>query len=65
MLRCGLKSLEELDATKEAERLSMVFIEPLARNKDSNNPSEPSSCGIMDLIIIEAFSTDFNPSDPL
>ena len=64
ILRYSLKSLEELDTTKEAERLSIVSVEPLAGNEDLNNPSEPSSYSIIDLTMVEAFSADFNPSDP-
>ena len=65
MLRCSLKSLEELDTTEEAERLLIVSIEPLARNEDSfpNGPPEPSSCGIMDSTMVEALSANFNPSN--
>ena len=66
MLRRGLKSLEELDAAKEVERLSVVSIEPLTRNEDSfpNNPPEPGSYSIMDSTIVKALSADFNPSNP-
>ena len=64
MLYCGLKSLEELDIAKEVERLSIVSVEPLARNGDSNNPSEPSSYSVIDSAVVEALSADFNPSDP-
>ena len=64
ILYYSLKSLEELDTIKEVERLSIVSTEPLARTEDSNDPSEPGSCGIIDLTIVEALSADFNPSDP-
>ena len=64
ILRYSLKSLEELDAVEEAERLSIVSVEPLAGNEDLNNPSEPSSYSIIDLTIVEALSADFNPSNP-
>ena len=64
ILRYSLKTLEELNTTKEAERLSVVPVEPSARNEDSNDPSEPSSYSIMDLTVVEALSADFNPSNP-
>ena len=66
ILHCGLKSQEELDTTKEVERLLVVPIEPLAINKNSllNNPPELGSCGVIDSAVVEALSADFNPSNP-
>ena len=66
ILRYNLKSLEELDIAKEAKRLLIVSIEPLARNEDSfpNDPSEPGSYSIIDSTIVEALSADFNPFNP-
>ena len=66
MLRYSLKSLDELDIAKEAERLLVVPIEPLVENKTSllNSPSKPGSYSIIDSVIVEALSADFDPSDP-
>ena len=66
ILRYSLKLLEELDAAKEAERLLVVPVEPLAENKNSflNDPPKPSSYSIMDSAVVEALSANFDPSDP-
>ena len=64
ILRRGLKSLDELDATEEAERLtaekpSIVEDTPLL-----TKPSKPGSFSKIDPAVIEALSADFDPSNP-
>ena len=65
ILRRGLKSLEELDATEESERLIAVPIVPVVEGKNPfpNGSSEPGSLSVMDSAVIEALSASFDPSD--
>ena len=66
ILRYSLKSLNELDIAKEAERLLIISKEPPIKSKNSfpSNPFKPGSYSIMDSAIVKAFSADFDPSNP-
>ena len=67
MLRCGLKTLDELNATKEAERSPATPETVIIRNRgpSSDNPSKPFSSGPSNPAAPENPSVDFDPSDPL
>ena len=58
MLRYGLKTLDKLDTTKEAERLTAENPPKTDRSSSLNNPNP------IDLAILEALSSNFDPSDP-
>ena len=58
MLRCGLKTLDKLDTTKEAERLATENPPITDRSSSLNNPNP------VDLAILEALFSGFDPSDP-
>ena len=58
MLRRGLKTLDKLDAIKEAERLATKNPPRTNRSSSLNNPNP------VDLAILEVLFSDFNPSDP-
>ena len=62
MLCRGLKTLDELDTTEEAEHLLAAPGTATIRNREPfyNNPSEPTSFGPLGNP-----SIDFDPSDPL
>ena len=64
MLRRGLKSLDELDAAEEAERLAAERPPVVKDTPPLTEPYEPGSFGEMDPAVIEALSADFDPSDP-
>ena len=64
MLRRGLKSLDELDATEEAERLAAERPPVVEDTPPLTNPSEPGSFGEIDPSVIVALSADFDPSNP-
>ena len=64
ILRRGLKSLDELDTTEKAERLTAER-PPIVRNTPPLiNSSELGSFGKIDPSVIEALFTDFDPSNP-
>ena len=58
MLRRGLKTLDKLDTTEEAERLTTENPPRTDRSLSLNNPNP------VDLAILEALSSNFDPSDP-
>ena len=64
ILRRGLKSLDELNTTEEAERLTAERPPIVEDTPLLTKPSEPGSFGKIDLAVIEALSTDFDPSNP-
>ena len=64
MLRRRLKSLDELDATEEAERLTAERPPVVEDTPLLTNPSEPGSFGEIDPSVIVALSADFDPSNP-
>ena len=63
-LRRGLKSLDELDTTEEAERLTAERPPIVEDTPLLTKPSEPGSFGKIDPAVIEALSADFDPSNP-
>ena len=67
ILRCGLKSLNELDAIEEAECLSTTPEVPVAGGKGPLAPcsSEPGSYSLIEPFAIEVLLADFNFSNPL
>ena len=66
MLRRGLKTLDELNTTKEAEYLrvtpEVVAIEN--RGPVSGNSSEPVSSGSSNPVVTIGFLANFDPSNP-
>ena len=64
ILRRGLKSLDELDTTEEAERLTAERPPIVKDTPLLTKPSEPSSFGKIDPAVIEALSADFDPFNP-
>ena len=64
MLRRRLKSLDELDTTEEAERLTAERPPIVEDTPLLTNPSEPGSLKELDPAVIEALSTNFDPSNP-
>ena len=67
ILRRGLKTLDELDTTKEAEHLRVTSKAVAIKNRGpvSNNSSEPVSSSSSNLVKTINPSVNFNPSDPL
>ena len=64
ILRRGLKSLDELNTTEEAERLTAERPPIVEDTPLLTKPSEPGSFGKIDLAVIEALSIDFDPFNP-
>ena len=64
MLRRRLKSLDELDTTEEAERLTAERPPIVGDTPPPTKSPEPGSFGKIDPAVIEALSTEFDPSDP-
>ena len=64
ILRRGLKSLDELDTTEKAERLTAERPPIVEDTPLLTKPSEPGSFGKIDLAVIEALSIDFDPFNP-
>ena len=65
ILRCGLKTLDELNVAKEAERSRVTPRVIIIKNRGpaSDNSSEPVSSGSLNLVITINPSANFNPSD--
>ena len=66
IFRRRLKSLNELDTTKKAERLlaSSEIVATENKGSSSNNPSKPASLGSLNPVTPIRSSVNFNPSDP-
>ena len=66
MLRCGLKTLNELNTIKEAERLRVTPEVVAIKNRGpvSNNSSELVSSSSSNLVIAIDSLANFDPSDP-
>ena len=64
ILRRGLKSLNKLDTTEEAERLTAENSPIIEDTPPLTIPSEPGFLGKIDPAVIEALSSDFDPSNP-
>ena len=64
ILRRGLKSLDELDTTEEAERLTAERSPIIEDTPLLTKPSKPGSFGEINPAVIEALSADFDPSNP-
>ena len=66
ILRYGLKTLNELNTTKEAERLlaSSKAVATENRGPPSNNPSEPVSSTLLNPVMLINPLVNFDPSDP-
>ena len=66
MLYCGLKTLDELNVTKEAERLRVTPKVVAIKNGGpiSDNSSKPISSSFSNPVIAIDSSAGFDPSDP-
>ena len=64
ILRRRLKSLDELDTTEEAERLTAERPPVVEDTPLLTKPSKPGSFGEINPAVIEALSADFDPSNP-